>query len=148
MKPLLRLRRAAVPSVDDHQLRERRLEAVKETVDEFLYALAMGVAGHRPQFDDIASAELGKRLRRAFAEQHLHGGAIHPDFGAYADLRVEADLLHPQAGARAVVGFEDLSLFRSADGRFVAGPRRRVTLELVMSLEPCLVEECSFSFRT
>jgi hypothetical protein len=59
----------------------------------------------------------------------LAGGVTtRPDFGEYAQVRIEGELLDADATVRAVVEFDDRSVRVDAQGRTVARMRRRVRL--------------------
>ncbi|HEY4868411.1 MAG TPA: hypothetical protein VII79_00245 [Candidatus Dormibacteraeota bacterium] len=67
---------------------------------------------------------------------------MRPDFGAYAELRVDGDLLDVDRHVKAVLEFEDRSMRETFDGRLLPVPRRRVRLTMTVRLEPCVVEDC------
>jgi len=124
------------------ELRELRLGSIKESVEQFTFGLGMMMAGQPPDFGDVVAAELAARLHAALAPFRDSGELMRPDFGAYAELRVDGDLLDVEQLAKAVLEFEDRSMRETYDGRLLPAPRRRVRLTMTIRLEPCVVEDC------
>src|SRR5579864_1270059 len=77
----------------DHARRERRLEQIRESVDQFIYALALLIAGHRVP-EGAFEHDLGARLQDELQPFRAAGGVVRPDFGSFGDLRVEGELLN------------------------------------------------------
>lgn len=121
------------------EVRERRLEEVRATVEEFLYSLAMILAGHDAHFTHCASRAVDRRLRLALRPMQSRCDTVRPDFGTHAELRVDGDLLNADATVDARVEFEDRSLRQTPGGRGIAGPRRRITMKLSIALQPCQI---------
>lgn len=121
------------------EVRERRLAEVRSTVEEFVYRLAMAVAGHDPDFSHCASRAVERRLKDALHPLSSSSHTVRPDFGTHAELRVEGDLLCTDAPVHARVEFEDHSLRQEPGRRGVAVPRRRITIALELALQPCQV---------
>lgn len=130
----------------DDELRERRLDAVKDVVERFSYGLALLLAGQETDIDDCAEPGLSLRLRTAVSPFLAGGDALRPDFGAFGNLRVEGDLLAHQTPVDAVLEFDDRSFREAADGRLAAPPRRRVQLRMRIVLEPCRVVDFAVVF--
>lgn len=131
--------RARDAAADD--IRERRLEEVRRTVEDFLYNVGLIVAGHEPDFTRCTSRTVDQRLRVALAPFLSGGGTLRPDFGSHAELRVEGDLLCLGTPVDAHLEFEDRSLRQSFGHRGVGMPRRRITMALRVSLQPCQIVE-------
>jgi hypothetical protein len=71
---------------------------------------------------------------------------LHPDFGAYGELRIEGDLCSTDHPVRATLHFEDHSMYESATGHLRPMPRRRVCVDMCIRLDPCVLETCSITF--
>ena len=121
---------------------EQRIESVRDVAERFSYGMAQLMAGRDDDLDDCADAALAMRMRSAMAPFLVSGERVCPDFGSFAELRVDGDL----TGATpvdAVLEFEDRSLRETGDGRGLVPPRRRIALHLRMSLDPCMVQDCA-----
>ena len=112
-------------------VRERRLAAIKDLVDRFLYELALLMAGHEAQFRGLVSAELFERLHAALLFGQSAAGVLRPDFGTFAAVRVMGDLLSVSEPVAVAVEFKDRSSYQHPDGRFHPMPRRNVLLDPV-----------------
>lgn len=112
--------------------RGRRSALVMEIVDRFVFDLGLLVSGSTVDLDGYVAPGPASRLRDA-AQPGL-GGTLttQPDFGEYAQVRIEGDLLDVTAPVRAVVEFEDRSTRVDHQGRAVARIRRRVRLLLLL----------------
>lgn len=129
MRPTLtparrRRRRAALD-----QLREERLESVTALTDRLLFDLARLIAGHAVDLDGYVSRRLTAEIRESMRPLLEAGSVIRPDFGPYAELRVEGDLLNADAPVDISVQFEDRSTRENADGTLQASPRRRIHIQ-------------------
>jgi hypothetical protein len=129
-------------SKSDDDLREARLDEIRDTVERFTFGLAMLLAGQDEDLADCTSADLSHRLRAAVEPFLATGDALKPDFGAYGQLRVEGDLCATEP-VSALFEFEDRSRRESFDGRRQAAPRRRIRLDMRLTLEPCRVSDCT-----
>jgi hypothetical protein len=123
-------------------LREQHLESIKVAVEEFTFGLGMMMAGQASDFGGVVAAHLSDRVYSALAPFRDSGELMRPDFGAYAELRVDGDLLDVERHVKAVLEFEDRSMRETFDGRLLPVPRRRVRLTMTVRLEPCVVEDC------
>jgi hypothetical protein len=135
-----------VHSPRDHaadELRELRLDAIRDVVDRFSYGLALLMAGQDDDFDDYTAPTLAMRLREVVAPFLDGGEAMRPDFGAFGELTIDGDLLAVDVPIDAVLAFEDRSFRETADGQLLASPRRRIQLRMRISLEPCRVLDCT-----
>ena len=135
------LRTRVVSAGDD--IRERRLEELRDTVEQFTFSLGLLLAGHDPEFGATATPELRARLEAAVEPFLASGDAMRPDFGAYGELHVEGDLLLHDQPVTALLEFDDRSMRETADGRLLPAPRRRIRLELRLSIQPCRIEDCA-----
>ena len=124
------------------ELREQRLEQIKDAVEQFTFGLGLIMAGHPPDFGGAVAADLSERVHAALSPFRDSGELMRPDFGAYAELRVDGDLLDVQQSVKAVLEFEDRSMRESHNGRLLPVPRRRVRITMSVRLEPCVVEDC------
>jgi hypothetical protein len=105
----------------------------------------MMMAGQSPDFGSVVAPLLSERVSSALAPYRDSGELMRPDFGAYAELRVDGDLLDVDRHVKAVLEFEDRSMRETLDGRLLPVPRRRVRLTMTVRLEPCVVEDCVVS---
>ena len=143
MRALRNFRRRVKGSADsDDELRERRLDSVRCTVEEFAYDLALLTAGHDPAFERCASPAVADRLRSAVRPFLASGDAMRPDFGAYGELRVDGDLLDVTRPVAACIEFDDRSMRQTGDGRLLPAPRRRMRMALKVSLQPTTITAC------
>jgi hypothetical protein len=124
------------------ELREQRLESIKVAVEQFTYGLGMMMAGQSPEFGGVVAPLLSDRIYSALAPFRDSGELMRPDFGAYAELRVDGDLLDVERHVKAVLEFDDRSMRETFDGRLLPVPRRRVRLTMTVRLEPCVVDDC------
>lgn len=127
---------------DRHQLRELRLARIKDVVDAFLYGIALVMAGQAPAFGGSADAALETRLRQSLSPFLKSRAMLRPDFGPFAELRIDGDLLNVDEPVAVTVDFEDRSLWLDPRGRFLESPRRQVRLRMSVLLEPCIVHDC------
>lgn len=125
------------------ELREQRLERIKDAVEQFTFGLGLIMAGQPPDFSGVVAADLCERVHSALAPFRDSGELMRPDFGAYAELRVDGDLLDIEHNVKAVLEFEDRSMRETRDGRLLPVPRRRVRITMSLRLEPCVVEDCT-----
>lgn len=121
------------------EIRERRLDDVRRTIEEFLFGIAMLVAGRDADFTGCASRAVDSSVRAALAPFLSTGQALRPDFGSHGELRVDGDLLDTETPVDAYVDFEDRSLQHISGRRPVAMARRRIRVTLRLSLKPCQV---------
>jgi hypothetical protein len=100
-------------------------------VERFVYDLGLLIGGQVGDLDGYVAAGVRARLRSALGPA-LTGGATRPDFGEYAQVRIEGDLLDLSEAVRAVVEFDDRSTRADGHGAVVTRSRRRVQLELLL----------------
>jgi len=143
---MLALRRARKPPIDSDPVgrQERCLDAASTTVEKFAYDLGLLMAGRDPAFDQSATREMAERVRVAVRPFLRSGDLMRPDFGGFGELRIDGDLISPTSHVRAAFEFEDRSVRESSDGRLIGSMRRRIRLEMSLSLEPCRVVDCRF----
>jgi hypothetical protein len=130
--------------VSDHALRERRLESIRDAVEEFAFGLAQLMAGH-----DVSPAAadpgLTNRVRTALEPFLARGDVMRPDFGPFGDLRVEGDLLQRARPLLATLEFDDRCVRQTPEGRLLPARRRRVRLIMHVAVDPERVVDCRFS---
>ena len=124
------------------ETRERRLAECRTTVEDFVFGLGRLMAGHEPHLENCASQDLVFRLRAALEPFLRSGDALRPDFGSHGELRVDGDLLDAAVPLQAWVEFEDRSMRQSGERLFPV-PRRRIRVQLVLSVQPCQVTDIS-----
>lgn len=130
------------PHEEADEIRERRLGECRTTVEEFLFGLGRLMAGHESHLEHCATRSLEYRIRAALEPFLGSGGALRPDFGAHGELRVDGDLLDAGTPLHAWVEFDDRSLLQSGD-RLLPVPRRRIRVQMVVSVQPCRVTDIS-----
>lgn len=139
------LRRRAGPGLSADQLREQRLDEVRRLAEGFLMDLGLLLAGHPAPLEEHMSPVAAARLRGAVQPFLASGDVMRPNFGDYAELRVEGDLLAPGAPPPAHVDFDDRSIRETAGGDLLPSSRRR--LRLTLEIEPGLRRIAGFSLR-
>ena len=130
------------PHEEADEIRERRLAECCTTVEEFLFGLGRLMAGHEPHLEHCATGSLVYRIRAALEPFLGSGGALRPDFGTHGELRVDGDLLDAGTPLQAWVEFDDRSLLQTGD-RLLPVPRRRIRVQMVVSVQPCQVTDIS-----
>ena len=130
------------PHEEADEIRERRLAECRTTVEEFLFGLGRLMAGHEPHLEHCATRPLVYRIRAALEPFLDSGGALRPDFGSHGELRVDGDLLDAGTPLQAWVEFDDRSMLQSGD-RLLPVPRRRIRVQMVVSVQPCQVTDIS-----
>jgi hypothetical protein len=121
---------------------DQRLAMVSSTVEAFAFDLGLMIAGCAPSFRESATEAVAERLHASLTPFLDSGDRMRPDFGAFGELRIDGDLIAPDPMVRATLEFEDRSMRESADGRLIGSIRRRIRIEMEMSLEPCRVVTC------
>ena len=124
------------------EIRERRLTECRTTVEDFLFGLGRLMAGHEPHLEGCATRSLVYRIRAALEPFLGSGSALRPDFGGHGELRVDGDLLDASTPLRAWVEFDDRSMLQAGD-RVLPVPRRRIRVQMVVSVQPCEVTDIS-----
>jgi hypothetical protein len=130
--------------LSDHALRERRLDAVRDAVEQFIYDLGLLIAGHDPP-EGAGGSVLTHHLRHELQPFLGAGDVMRPDFGAFGDLRVEGSLLEATVPVLAILEFDDRCARETAEGRVVPARGRRLRMTLHVELEPTRVTECAFA---
>lgn len=133
-------RRRSHEEADEH--RERRLAECRSTVEEFLFGLGRLMAGHEPHLEHCATQGVVLRIRATLEPFLRSGGALRPDFGSHGELRIDGDLLDAGTPLLAWIEFDDRSMLQAGD-RMVPVPRRRIRMQLVLSVQPCQVTDIS-----
>jgi hypothetical protein len=116
--------------VDDDD-RDRRTTSVMTLVDRFVFDLGLLAAGQEADIESYVEADMAARLRTAMRPGLATGLTTRPDFGEYAQVRIEGDVLDTSATVRTVVEFDDQSIRVDAQGRTVTRLRRRVRILLL-----------------
>lgn len=136
--------RVSVDRLSDHAVREQRLDAVRNAVEQFTYDLGLLIAGHDASVES-PTPELTQQLRRALRPFLDAGDSMRPDFGAFGDLRVEGELLEMSHPVLAMLEFDDRCARETASGRVVAARGRRLRLTMHVALDPVRVIDCAVS---
>lgn len=100
-------------------------------VDRFVFDLGLLAAGREPDIETYVAADIAARLRTAMRPGLAAGLTTRPNFGEYAQVRIEGDILDTDAAVRTVVEFDDQSIRVDAQGRTVTRLRRHVRLLLL-----------------
>lgn len=118
------------PSNDE--VREQRLDQIKQLAERFTYDLALLIAGHPVELESYVAAQPAARLRASLEPFLASGDAMRPNFGEYGELRIEGNLLAYDRPVQAYIEFDDQSVRETADGELVATGKRRMLLTLVI----------------
>ena len=100
-------------------------------VERFVFDLGLMLSGESVVVDSYVSPKVAKQLGDAIRPDLVAGLTTRPDFGEYAQVRIEGDLLAPTT-VRTVVEFEDRSTRVDRQGRVVARVRRRIRVLLLI----------------
>lgn len=140
------MRRRGVPEdrQSAHALREQRLDSIRDTVDQFTYALGLLIAGHDAP-DESAYQDLTTRLRRELRPFLDTGNAMRPDFGMFGDLRIEGELLQALQPVVATLDFDDRCAWETAQGRVVPPRGRRLRMTMHIEIDPVRIVDCAIS---
>ncbi|MDQ6848169.1 MAG: hypothetical protein M3019_11420 [Candidatus Dormibacteraeota bacterium] len=103
---------------------------VLELVERFVYDLGRLIAGEQVDLDGYVDANSARRLSDAVRPALVAGTATRPDFGEYAEVRIEGDLLNQSVPVRTDVEFDDRSKLLGGSAPLHA--RRRVRLQLLL----------------
>ncbi|MEO8898933.1 MAG: hypothetical protein ABI352_09150 [Candidatus Dormibacter sp.] len=115
----------------DDDDRDRRTALVMSLVDRFVFDLGLLASGQDADIESYVATGEAARLRTAMQPGLAAGLTTRPDFGEYAQVRIEGDVLDAGATVRAVVEFDDQSVRVDPQGRTVARLRRRVRVLLL-----------------
>jgi hypothetical protein len=111
-------------------------------VEDFVVGLASVIAGHTGALDRCSSASVVALVTKTLEPLLSSSVMIRPDLGPHGELRVDADFLDPDAPVSAWVDFEDRSMYQLGD-HLVPAPRRRIRLQLTLSVQPSEVTDLS-----
>jgi hypothetical protein len=128
----------------DHAIREQRLEAIRDAVEQFSFTLALLIAGHDAP-GNSASDDVIAKLQIEIRPFLAGGEAMRPDFGAFGDLRVEGDLLDPSQPVLATLEFDDHCVRETTQGRLVPSRRRRMRMTMRVAIDPVHIIDCAVS---
>ncbi len=117
---------------DKDEQREQRTASVLQVVERFVYDLGLLISGQDTDLDSYVDTVTAGRLRDSLLPVTGTGLAVRPDFGEYAQVRIEGDLLDAKSTVRTVVEFDDRSSRVDQQGRPVSRIRRRVRLLLIL----------------
>ena len=131
MSPLARVR---LPGRQADDARSRRVAEVLTVVERFVYDLGQLSAGGSVDLEGYVDPAAAARLRHAVGPAVGAEVSTRPDYGEYAQVRIEGDLLDPDMPTLTVVELDDRSTRVDASGHTVVRLRRRLRLLLV--LEP------------
>lgn len=112
--------------------RAQRVTQVLELVERFVYDLGLLIAGDPVALAEYVDARSVERLHDA-VRPALHAGTMtRPDFGEYAQVRIEGDLLDLSRPVQVVVEFDDRSTRLDQRGFAASHFRRRVRVQLLL----------------
>jgi hypothetical protein len=140
----VRRRGAEEDQLSDHALREQRLDGIRDSVEQFTYALALLIAGHDAPEDSVYH-DLTTRLRRELRPFLEAGEAMRPDFGMFGDLRIEGELLKTLQPVVATLDFDDRCTRETALGRVVPPRGRRLRIIMHIAIDPVRILDCAIS---
>lgn len=120
----------------DDAERSRRVDAVMQIVEHFVFDLGLLSAGTEVDLDAYVEPAVASRMRDAV--RPAIGGALttRPDFGEFAQVRIEDGLIEPDVPVRTVVELDDRSTRVDTQGRTVTRLHRR--LRLLLLLDPSI----------
>jgi hypothetical protein len=112
--------------------RSRRVAGVLAVVERFVYDLGLLSAGDSVDLESYVDGPAAERLRHALRPAAGAEVSTRPDYGEYAQVRIEGDLLDPDGPVLTVVELDDRSTRVDANGNAVLRLRRRLRLLLVL----------------
>ncbi len=119
--------------------RGQRVRRVLELVERFVYDLGLLISGEKVDLGAYVDAPAAERLHAAVRPALESGTVTTPDFGEYAQVRIEGDVLDLSLPLTTVVEFDDRSTrLRGGDAAPVQ-VRRRVRLQLLLDASLCRV---------
>ncbi|MBV8444862.1 MAG: hypothetical protein JOZ92_02980 [Candidatus Dormibacteraeota bacterium] len=140
MKPPHERRRA------DERRRDHVLGVLRDTVSAFTVDVARLMAGHQPDLLRTTSPEVAELLTRSTNALVASTARVSPDFGQFAELRVEGDLLNDPS-VRCVVRLQDRSELIGADGSRLRRFHRTVVLDVRVALQAMRVCDLTCSLE-
>jgi hypothetical protein len=112
--------------------RAQRVTQVLALVERFVYDLGLLISGEPVDLAGYVDAGAAERLHAAIRPALRAGASTRPDFGEYAQVRIEGDLLDVSLPVRVVVEFDDRSTRLDEDGLAAVHSQRRVRLQLLL----------------
>jgi hypothetical protein len=128
-------RRRATDNVSTNssdELREQKLDMIKQLAERFTYDLALLIAGHPVELEAYLAPAAAARLRASIQPFLDTGDAMRPNFGEYGELRVEGNLLSNDQPIQAFVEFDDQSVRETAAGDLMPTGRKRMLLSMLI----------------
>lgn len=116
----------------DDSERDRRTSLVMALVERFVFDIGMLAAGRESDIESYVAPEVAARVRTAMRPGLSAGLITRPDFGEYAQVRIQGDLLDGDATVCAEVEFDDRSVRVDEGGRTVVRLRRRIRVLLLI----------------
>lgn len=116
------------------ELRAERVTHVMEMVEQFVYDLGLLVAGCTPDLGSYLEPEDVARLTETVRPAMVGAGVFQPDFGEYAQVRIEGDVLDASTPLHVEVEFEDRSVRYDARRRPLVRYRRQVRITASVDL--------------
>jgi hypothetical protein len=114
------------------EIREKKLDAVKQIAERFTYDLGLLIAGHPVELEQYVDPGVAGRMRASVEPFLASGDAMRPNFGDYGELRIEGYLLSGEHPIHAYVEFDDQSIRETSNGDLIPAGRRRMLLSLVI----------------
>jgi hypothetical protein len=127
--------RGSPDRLGEHAVREQRLDAVRDAVEQFIYTLGLLIAGHDPPEESIDHG-LVARIQRELRSFLDAGDVMRPDFGAFGDLRIEGELLQSYRPVRATLEFDDRCARETMQGGVMPARGRRLRVTMHVALDP------------
>jgi hypothetical protein len=124
------LRRTSRSDLDSR--RAQRVALVLELVERFVYDLGLVIAGEPVDLAGYVEAVPAARLCEAVRPALSSGVRTRPDFGEYAQVRIEGDILETSVPMVVIVEFDDRSTRLDDEGFAAFQSRRRVRLHLLL----------------
>jgi hypothetical protein len=119
--------------------RGQRVTRVLELVERFVYDLGLLISGEQVDLGAYVDATVAERLRAAVRPALEAGAVTRPDFGEYAQVRIEGDVLDLSLPVTTVVEFDDRSTRLHEGDAAPLQVRRRVRLQLLLDASLCRV---------
>jgi hypothetical protein len=127
-----------------HAVREQRLEAIRDAVEQFTFDLGLLIAGHELEEASREPAVMFQ-LQRELQPFLEAGDVMRPDFGAFGDLRIEGGLLDATEPVLATLEFDDRCARETARGQVIPSRGRRLRIALHIAVDPVHIVDCVMS---
>ena len=114
------------------ELRAARASRVTEMIEQFVHDLGLLIAGCTPDLSSYLEPDEVARLNDTVRPAVVGDGLLQPDFGEYAQVRIEGDILDDETPLRVEVEFEDRSVRYDAQHRPLTHYRRQVRITAVV----------------